>query len=117
MGKIKDFTDLKVWQKSHELVLAVYKITRDFPAEEKFVLVNQMRRAAIPVPANIAEGFKKRGNKNKGNYYNIAQGSLEEVKYYIILSRDLGYIKSADEFISEANEISRMIHGLIESLK
>lgn len=117
MVGIQDFTDLKVWQKSHKFVLEIYKITKGFPSEEKFGLISQMRRAAVSIPSNIAEGFKKRGKKDKANFYNIAQGSLEEVRYYLILSRDLGYLKSDISFQSDANEISRMLHGLIESLK
>lgn len=117
MAGIQDFTDLRVWRKSHEFVLEIYKITKGFPSEEKFGLISQMRRAAVSIPSNIAEGFKKRGKKDKANFYNIAQGSLEEVRYYLMLSRDLGYLKSDSAFQTEANEISKMLHGLIESLK
>lgn len=85
-GKANKFEDLEVWKKAHELVLKIYNITADYPSEEKFGLVSQMRRAAISIPANIAEGFKKRGLKDKVNFYNIAQGSLEELRYYLILS-------------------------------
>jgi four helix bundle protein len=76
--KIKQFGDLAVWQKAHQLVLQVYRITRSFPAEERFGLTSQMRRAAVSVPANIAEGFKKRGVKDKLNFCNIAQGEEAE---------------------------------------
>lgn len=93
MGNAKSFRDLIVWQKSHQLVIGIYTETKSFPSEEKFGLISQIRRAAVSVPANIAEGFVKRGIKDKSNYYNIAQGSLEEVKYYLILSKDLGYLK------------------------
>ena len=82
---------LKVWQKAHKVVLKVYKMTSSFPKEEKFGLVQQMRRSCVSVPANIAEGFKKKGLKDKANFYNIAQGSLEEFKYYLLLSNDLGF--------------------------
>ena len=117
MAKIQDFTDLNVWQKSHRLVLKIYETTKTFPSEEKFGLVSQMRRAAVSVPANIAEGFKKRGKRDKANFYNIAQGSSEEVRYYLILAKDLGYIETNDELRSNIAEINRMLHGLIESLK
>ena len=90
--KIARFGDLAVWQKAHQMVLQVYRITGSFPAEERFGLSSQMRRAAVSVPANLAEGFKKRGVRDKLNFYNIAQGSLEELRYYLILSKDLGYI-------------------------
>ena len=84
MEKAKKFQDLVVWQKAHQLTLKVYKITQSFPDLEKFGLVSQMRRASVSIPANIAEGFVKRGKKDKINFYNIAQGSLEEIKYYFI---------------------------------
>jgi len=93
MGRIVNFEDLQVWQKSHKLVLKVYEITKGFPEVEKYGLSSQMRRAAISIPANIAEGFKKRGKRDKINFYNISQGSLNELKYYMILANDLGYIE------------------------
>ncbi|MEW5944968.1 MAG: four helix bundle protein [bacterium] len=117
MAKIKDFTDLSVWRRSHGVVLEIYRITKTFPSEEKFGLVRQMRRAAVSVPANIAEGFRKKGKKDKANFYNIAQGSLEEVRYYLILAEDLGCSKTNDELRSNIEEINRMLYGLIESLK
>lgn len=116
-AKAKDFKSLLVWQKSHELVLEVYRITKGFPPEEKFGLVSQMRRAAISVPANLAEGFIKRGKKDKMNFYNVSQGSLEELKYYLILSADLGYVESNGELLEEVCIIGRMLNGLIRSLK
>lgn len=117
MGGIRQFTDLKVWQKSHAFVLNIYRITRDFPREERFGLTSQMQRAAVSVPANIAEGFRKKGKKDKANFFNIAQGSLDETKYYLILSRDLGYFKDSDSLLDDADEIQKMIFGLIESLR
>jgi len=85
------FEDLLVWQKAHRFAIAVYKLTGRFPTQEKFGLTAQLRRAAVSVPANIAEGFKKRGDPDKARFLNIAQGSLEEARYYLILARDLGY--------------------------
>jgi len=114
--KIARFEDLSVWQKAHQLVLQVYRITGSFPAEERFGLTSQMRRAAVSVPANLAEGFKKRGVKDKLNFYNIAQGSLEELRYYLILSKDLGYLSDNREMVESAEEIARMLHGLIKSV-
>ena len=84
MEKICTFMQLKVWQDSHALVLDVYKFTASLPAEERYGLVSQMRRAAVSIPANIAEGFKRTGQKDKAHFYNIAQGSLEELRYYFI---------------------------------
>ncbi len=85
------FQELEVWREAHNLVLNIYKITAEFPKSELFGLVSQMRRAAVSVPANIAEGFKRTGHLDKLRFYNIAEASLEELKYYIILSSDLGY--------------------------
>lgn len=90
------FEDLIVWQKGHEYVLSVYRITRIFPKEELFCLTSQFRRAAISITANIAEGYHKIGKKDKLRFYNIAQGSLNECKNYMILSRDLQYISMAE---------------------
>jgi four helix bundle protein len=92
----QSFEDLLVWQKSHQLVLRVYKLTATYPKFELYALASQMRRAAVSVPANIAEAFKKRGKPDKARLMNIAQGSLEELRYYFLLSRDLGYVKAVD---------------------
>ena len=86
----KSFRDLIVWQKAHEFVLRAYDLTKQFPREELNCLVPQMRRAAISIPANIAEGFKKCGFADKNRFFNTSQGSLEESRYYLILSEDLG---------------------------
>jgi len=87
----KHFQELVVWQKAHELVLAVYRLTKEFPKEEAYGLTSQLRRSVVSVPANIAEGFKKRGKNDKARFLNIAQGSLEETRYYLILAKDLNY--------------------------
>lgn len=91
MNKTRAFTDLIVWQKAHQFVLSVYNETKKFPKEEIHGLTSQFRRAAVSIAANIAEGFKKRGKKDKLNYLNISHGSLDECRYYITLSKDLGY--------------------------
>ncbi len=119
--QIMKFEDLKVWQKAHQLVLGIYRITKDYPREEKFGLVAQMRRAAVSVPANIAEGFRKRGKRDKVNFYNIAQGSLDELYYYMILSKDLDYFPSPlptrySQLTAEIEEIARMLAGLIKAV-
>lgn len=88
----KSFEDLLVWQKAHSFVLSVYKATSSFPKEEMYGLTSQFRRAAISIPSNISEGYKKKSKLDKLRFYNISQGSLEECRYYIILSKDLGYI-------------------------
>ena len=87
----RNFQDLIVWQKAHQFVLSVYRLSQDFPRQEIYGLTSQFRRAAISVPANIAEGFKKKGRLDKVRFMNIAQGSLEECRYYLILTRDLSY--------------------------
>jgi four helix bundle protein len=87
----KSFRDLIVWQKAHEFVLKTYGLTKQFPPEERFCLIPQIRRAAISIPANVAEGFRKRGPADKNRFFNTSQGSLEECRYYLILSQDLGY--------------------------
>ena len=91
MAKILRFEQLEVWQEAHKLVLMVYRVTKKFPSDERFGLVSQMRRAAVSIPANIAEGFKRRGIQDKIRFYNTSEGSLEELKYYFILSKDLDH--------------------------
>ncbi|MBI5772864.1 MAG: four helix bundle protein, partial [Verrucomicrobia bacterium] len=86
----RSFRDLVVWQKAHQFVLAIYRLTKGFPADERFGLTSQIRRAAVSVAANVSEGFAKRGKADKARFFNIAQGSLEEVHYYLILGNDLG---------------------------
>lgn len=117
MGKAQRFQDLQVWQKAHQLVLGIYRITRTFPDNERYGLVSQMRRAAVSVAANIAEGFKRRGQADKIRFYNISETSLEEVKYYLILSRDLGYTADNETLMAEAETISRMLYRLIQSVE
>ncbi|MFP4346001.1 MAG: four helix bundle protein [Anaerolineales bacterium] len=115
MGKITRFQQLDVWREAHTLVLKVYEVTKDFPTDERFGLISQMRRAAISVPANIAEGFKRRGVQEKIRFYNIAEGSLEELKYFLILAEDLGYCESKDELMEQAEVVGRLLNGLIVS--
>jgi four helix bundle protein len=114
--KLERFEDLLVWQRAHALTLTVYRMTARFPAEERFGLVSQMRRAAVSVPANIAEGFKRRSRPDKVRFYNISQGSLEELRYYLVLSRDLGYVSDVGTVTAELDEVGRMLHGLVASV-
>lgn len=113
---MQSFEQLEVWQWAHKLVLAVYPTTKAFPSEEKFGLTSQTRRAAVSVPANIAEGFKRHGKPDKRRFYNIAQGSLEELRYCFILCRDLGYNLDSTELADQADHIGRMLNGLIKSV-
>ena len=105
-----------VWRKSHELVVAVYQVSATFPRTELFGLTSQLRRAAVSVPANIAEGFVKRTKPDKARFLNIAQGSLEEARYYLILGRDLGYFNNAAPF-SQLEEVSRLLQRYTESVR
>lgn len=90
-AKAKHFTDLVVWQKAHRFVLGAYHLTNQFPKDELFGLTSQFRRAAVSVPANIAEGFQTPYSAEKSRYLGISRGSLDECQYYLILSKDLGY--------------------------
>ena len=104
----RSFRDLLVWRKAHELTLAVYAFTAGFPRQETYGLALQMRRAAFSVPANIAEGFRRRGKPDKARYMNIAEGSLEECRYYLILAQDLGYGDTTHLSVA-AEEVSRLL--------
>jgi len=109
------FEDLIVWQKSHALTLRVYQLTRGFPKDELFGITSQMRRAAVSVAANIAEGFSKKGKPDKARIFNISQASLEELRYYFILSRDLGYLPSAEGW-KDLTEVGRLLGAYIRGV-
>ncbi len=115
--KVSKFVDLIAWQKGHELVLDVYGLVKKFPIEERFCLSDQMRRAAISVTSNIAEGFRKKSKKEKIHFYNYSQTSLTELQNQLLIARDVGYI-SNKEFSEIANKTvvcQKMIAGLIKS--
>jgi len=103
----KTFEDLLVWQKAHSFVLMIYRLTEAFPKHEAFGLTSQFRRAAVSIPANIAEGFRRRGSSDKARFFNIAQASAEECRYYLILVRDLEYAdtKEANLLIQEVSKM------------
>lgn len=105
---VQNFQDLIVWQKAHQFVPGVYRLSKAFPREEIYGLTSQFRRAAVSIPANIAEGFKKRGQADKVRFMNIAQGSLEECRYYLILTNDLGYGETAKLF-GQIQEVSKLL--------
>jgi four helix bundle protein len=111
----KNFTDLLVWQKSHQFVLAVYLLTASFPKQELYGLTSQLRRAAVSIPANIAEGYRRRSRPDKARFMNIAEGSLEECRYYLILASDLGY-GDTRHLHSALEEISRILHAYASAL-
>ena len=112
----KTFKDLLVWQSAHRATLLVYELTKNFPNEEKFGMTNQFRRAAVSVPANIAEGFVKRSDLEKIRFFNIAQGSLEECRYYLILAEDLDYGQS-NELNEAFDQVGKMLNAFIAKLK
>ena len=104
----RSFRDLVVWRKAHEFVLAVYSFTTGFPKSETYGLALQMRRAAVSIPANIAEGFRRRGKADKARFMNLAEGSVEESRYYLILASDLGY-GNTDQLMIALEEVSRLL--------
>jgi four helix bundle protein len=104
----KSFQDLIVWQKAHLWVLNVYAATKTFPKEELFGLTSQLRRAAVSIHANIAEGFKRRSDIDKSRFYNIAQTSLEECRYYLILTKDLK-LGDCEKLMIDLEEVSKIL--------
>jgi len=111
----KSFEDLIVWQKAHQFVLMVYAITESFPKQEMFGLTSQLRRAAVSIAANIAEGFKKKGKADKARFMNIAEGSLEECRYYLILTNDLKYGDIA-KLKQQIEEVSKLINAYSKAI-
>ena len=113
------FTELKVWQRGHALVLSVYRMTTGFPQNERYGLISQVRRAALSVPTNIAEGSKRLTGQEYARFLNIAEASLAETEYLLMVSRDLGYITPivAKKSLIEISELSRMLHGLRKKLE
>lgn len=110
------FTELIVWQKAHRLVLAAYQLSKHFPDDEKYGLTSQLKRAAVSVPANIAESFRKQSKTEKARFLNIAQSSLEECRYYFILSNDLGY-GDARDLLNQTEEVSKLLFAYRNAVK
>jgi len=119
MAEIKNFRDLKAWQESHSFVLLIYRLTKKFPAEEKFCLVPQIRRAVVSVSSNIAEGFERYSGKDKVHFYNMAQTSKIEVENQLLIARDLKYIGQADYLnaIQQADLVGKLLTGIIKSVR
>lgn len=117
MKKIHSFTDLIVWQKAHRFVLQIYKLTKDFPKEEKYSLIDQLRRAAVSITSNISEGFYRRTSNDKSHFYYMSIGSLAEIQNQLIISRDLGYLDNEmfQKIGKESVEIHKLINGIIKS--
>lgn len=114
---IERFEDLEAWKRAHELVLKSYSASGRFPRSEMFGLTSQLRRAVVSVAANIAEGFKRRSKNDKAHFYNMAQGSLEETRYYWILARDLKYIGDVRHLMDLTDTCGRLLHGLISAVQ
>jgi len=111
----KSFRDLIVWRKAHQFTPTVYEMRGQFPKHETYGLSQQMRRAAVSVPANIAEGFRKRGRPDKARFLNTAEGSLEESRYYLILAQDLGYAATEGP-MSLLEEVSKLLNGYCRAI-
>jgi four helix bundle protein len=119
MSKVQSFKDLIIWHKSHQLTLKLYQLTKHFPNEEKFGITSQIRRAAYSIPSNIVEGHSRNSEKEFKHFLSIARGSLSELEYFLILSKDLNYI-SIDEFKeleADAVEISKILYSFTNNLK
>jgi four helix bundle protein len=113
--KSRRFKDLIVWRKAHETVIGIYRLTSKFPQNEVYGLVSQLRRAAVSIPANIAEGYTRRGRADKARFMNIAEASLEEARYYLILAQDLNYGQT-DNLLSALEEVSRLLNAYTRSI-
>ncbi|THI83807.1 MAG: four helix bundle protein [Nitrospira sp. CG24A] len=115
---MRDFRDLKVWEKAHRLTLAAYKATSTFPQHELFGLTSQLRRASVSIPANIAEGCGRSGSPELARFLRIAFGSASELEYHIILSADLCYLSksNSEHLIKQVTEVKRMLTSLIQKL-
>ncbi len=119
LGSIRSFTQLDAWKEGHKLVLMIYELAKKFPKEEQFGLVSQLRRAAVSVTSNIAEGFSRNSYKEKVQFYSTALGSLTEVQNQIVIARDIRYA-SKDDFERTARQsivVSKLINGLIKGAK
>ena len=117
--QVESWRDLEVWKLAHNLVLKVYEITKCFPNDERFRLIDQICRSAASVPTNIAEGKGRSSLKEYLQFLSIARGSVEEVKYLLLLCRDLGYIPEStySEMADEYDQVARMLNGLMRSLR
>ena len=114
--RISSFEQMKVWQEAHALVLRIFETTPRIPQEQQEGLAVLMEKAAIEVPKSIAEGFKRRGSRNKAHYYNMSQSALESLRYLLILCRDLKYDIDYDDLAYRGDQVSRMLDGLIRSM-
>lgn len=116
MDKSKCFEDVLLWKEAHKFVLSIYKITSDFPKSELYGITSQIRRSSVSIPANFAEGFQKKSKIDKLRYYNIAQGSINETRYYLILIKDLNYFDTT-QLSEELKEIAKMLSSYMLAIK
>jgi four helix bundle protein len=116
---MQDFRELKVWQRAHELVLQIYRSTAAFPDNERYGVTSQLRRAAVSIAANIAEGCRRGSDADFARFLQIAIGSASEVEYFLILARDLGYLEPREyESINvDMQEVGRMLNGLLARVR
>jgi len=117
--KIRSFTDLITWKKAHSLAVSIYKITESFPQKETYSLTDQMRRSATSISSNIAEGFSRQTKKEKLQFYYTAKGSLTELQNQLLIARDVGYLAKEifNDIAKETIEVSKLLNGLIKSIK
>jgi four helix bundle protein len=118
-NKIKSFTDLTAWERGHELVVLIYRKTDSFPQKEQFSLTDQMRRAAVSITSNIAEGFSRQSQKEKVQFYSMAKASLTELQNQLLIARDIGYLTKEDfaDLANQSVQISKLLSGLIRAIK
>ncbi len=117
--KIQNFTDLDAWRESYKLVISIYDITKQFPKEEIYGLISQMKRCSVSIASNIAEGFSRRTNKEKAQFYYISHGSLTELQNQIIISKGLKYINNQEtkDLLDHTKTTQKLINGLIKYIK
>lgn len=118
-NKIKSFTDLIAWKKGHRLVISVYQLTSKFPKKEVYCLTSQIRRCAISITSNLAEGFSRRGKKEKIQFYYISLGSLTELRNQPLVAKDVGYLNKEEfqDIAKDTVEVSKLINGLVRGAK
>src|SRR5271166_3468598 len=116
---MKDFRDLKVWQRAHQITLTIYRCTRDFPREETYGMVSQLRRCSFSVAANISEGCGRSGNPEFGRFLSMAMGSASELEYFLLLALDLEYLSAAkyETIAAEVGQMRRMLNRLIAKVQ
>ncbi len=115
---MKDFHDLQVWQKAHQLTLIVYRLTASFPRDERYGLTTQLRRSSSSIAANLAEGCGRNGDAELARFCSIAMGSASELEYHLLLANDLNLIKATDyaQLAQQTTEVKRMLTGLLHKL-